>query len=1024
MLLRYVTPLLGILGAIPQVAAAQALQIPATESVALPRKDVGDGLCATVVHAADPRLGQVAFSGVDDANALLNQTSMRLNEDGRTGSLFSLINFRNNDPVALGDFPSDILLPYSDNPGATPPGNDRNFAVRVRGYINVDAADALGLRRTIGLYADDGTRMTLGNQLVTDPDVNQQIASRRIRQIQYGKSGLYPVELVYYQNGSLAVLELSETNQWIPENTKLTNLRDLGFSLIGEPRPNLFVNTELYSARKGAVQKCVECADDSVCGQGNYCVKDWGPTPPSGLCQQCNVNEHCGPSCQACAQSAPICLDGGCVQCLGNSDCPADNLCDTATHKCTPIIHNWEYVGGCSTANPSPGSHNGLLFATGAALLTLLGLSRRRRRPFGSGTLALPLLLSLTALWPQAARADLSVNAATLQPAIGPENIITVEGSRTGKRLRPMAALMLDYAHRPLRLLDRETGQTIATTIPDMVNLHLMAGLGVTRWLQFAFDLPVVAYQGFDRATPLSDVPNTPSAYGLGDFRLVGKARLINNEHGGFGLAFVPQVTFATGDGTQFRGADAYGIEPRFALDYRTPGGALIAVNVGFLGRTSNQTVGKMEVGSQIRYGIGMFVPLPEQFGLMGEIAGGTSVTNITAGRIYSPLEGLVGGRWTHSSGINFNMGAGMGFTEAVGSPQVRVFASIGYLPIERPQRVQPPTMGTILIEKAGSGAGSVVSTPRGIDCGQRCSADFKLGSQVALKAQATGDARFIGWSGPCSGTEDCILTVTPSTRVGVEFARVEEHRSILTIVKEGDGQGEVISDPSGISCGKVCSTSFKDNQELRLIAVPDKDSRFAGWEGACTGVEPCTLVVRGEPHLSAKFIKSKIKVDDKKLDLQGNVIHFETAKAKIDIDSFHLLDEVVLILKQYPEMRLRIEGHTDAVPFNAPGGNLQLSKDRAASVVNYLVTHGILGGRLNNQGFGDTCPVATNQSPEGRQANRRTEFLIIDKDGHYQRTPCVTYTPAPRTQWPKKPGGVKVKKPAAPVPAPAIPAQ
>lgn len=53
MLLRYVTPLLGILGAIPQVAAAQALQIPATESVALPRKDVGDGLCATVVHAAD-----------------------------------------------------------------------------------------------------------------------------------------------------------------------------------------------------------------------------------------------------------------------------------------------------------------------------------------------------------------------------------------------------------------------------------------------------------------------------------------------------------------------------------------------------------------------------------------------------------------------------------------------------------------------------------------------------------------------------------------------------------------------------------------------------------------------------------------------------------------------------------------------------------------------------------------------------------------------------------------------------------
>lgn len=186
------------------------------------------GLCATVVHAADPRLGQVAFTGVDDATALLNQTSMRLNRRWSHGlSVLSLINFRNNDPVALGDFPSDILFPYSDNPGAAPPGNHRNFAVRLRGYINVDADDALGLRRTIGLYADDGSRMTLGNQLVTDPDVNQQIASRRIRHIEYGKSGLYPVELVYYQNGSLAVLELSESNLWIPENTKLTNLRDL-----------------------------------------------------------------------------------------------------------------------------------------------------------------------------------------------------------------------------------------------------------------------------------------------------------------------------------------------------------------------------------------------------------------------------------------------------------------------------------------------------------------------------------------------------------------------------------------------------------------------------------------------------------------------------------------------------------------------------------------------------------------------------------------------------------------------------
>jgi len=1022
MLFRSVIPLLTLLYVAPQVASAQALQIGANLAVSPARKDIGDGLCATVVHVADLPLGQVPFDNVDDALGVLDQSAKRLSEDGRVAALTSRINYRNNDPVAVGDFTNDALFPFSDNPGAVPQGNDRNFAVRVRGYINVDPEEAvLGLRRTIGLYADDGARLRIGGQLITTPDLDQRLSNRRIRQVEYGHSGLYPIELVYYQNGSLAVLELSESNAWVPESSKLTNLRDMDFHLIGEPRANLFANTALYSARNGAVQKCLECSEDSTCGVGSYCVKDWGVVAPSGLCEPCIVSEHCGPSCQACAGSAPICNSGACVQCLTNSDCASDNTCDLASHKCVPIPHNWEYVGGCSTVSPPNTSHTGLLIAVAAALLTLLVLARRKRRPLATAPLALSFLLGLTALVPSEAHADLSVNAATLQPAIGPENIITVEGSRTGKALRPIAVLLLDYAHRPLHLIDRDSGQTIANTIPDMVSLHLLAGMGITRWLALAFDLPVTVYQGFDRATPITDVPNVPSSYGLGDFRLVGKVRIINNERSGFGLAFVPQVTFATGDGNQFRGAGAYGIEPRLAIDYRSAGGAIIALNLGFLGRTSNQIVGKMEVGSQIRYGVGIFVPLREGFGLMGEVAGGTSVNNIAAGHVYSPLEGLVGGRWVHSSGINFNLGAGMGFTEAVGSPQARLFASVGYLPIERPpQRQTPsqpqtPTSGIVLLEKAGSGAGRVRSTPGGIDCGQNCSGEFTIGTQLALHAQPGTESRFVGWSGPCSGTADCLLTVSHNTRVGVEFAHVEERRSMLTIDKDGDGIGEVVSEPAGISCGKACSMSFKEGQEVRLMAIPDPGSRFSGWEGACSGIEPCTVIVRGEPRLKARFIKAKIKIEDKKLDLQGNVIHFETARANIDIDSYHLLDEVVLILKQYPNMRLRVEGHTDAVPFNAPGGNVQLSKDRAASVVNYLINHSVEGGRLSSEGFGDRCPVATNQSPEGRQSNRRTEFLIIDKDGKYQRTPCVTYTTSPKNQWTRKTAVTPVSPKATP---------
>ena len=102
--------------------------------------------------------------------------------------------------------------------------------------------------------------------------------------------------------------------------------------------------------------------------------------------------------------------------------------------------------------------------------------------------------------------------------------------------------------------------------------------------------------------------------------------------------------------------------------------------------------------------------------------------------------------------------------------------------------------------------------------------------------------------------------------------------------------------------------------------------------------------------------------------------------------------------------MRLRIEGHTDAVPFNAPGGNLQLSRSRRRrpAVPRRSRHH---RRPPQQQGYGDRCPVATNQSPEGRQANRRTEFSIIDlKTGEGPAHPCVTYTPPPKPPTPAAP--------------------
>jgi outer membrane protein OmpA-like peptidoglycan-associated protein len=104
--------------------------------------------------------------------------------------------------------------------------------------------------------------------------------------------------------------------------------------------------------------------------------------------------------------------------------------------------------------------------------------------------------------------------------------------------------------------------------------------------------------------------------------------------------------------------------------------------------------------------------------------------------------------------------------------------------------------------------------------------------------------------------------------------------------------------------------------------------------------------------------------------------IEFETGRATIKPVSYPIMDEVVDLLKSRPSMRIGVYGHTDSR--GIPGNNLKLSKDRAAAVRNYLTGKGVDPKRLESEGFGQTKPVAPNETDEGRAKNRRVEFKIL----------------------------------------------
>jgi len=112
-----------------------------------------------------------------------------------------------------------------------------------------------------------------------------------------------------------------------------------------------------------------------------------------------------------------------------------------------------------------------------------------------------------------------------------------------------------------------------------------------------------------------------------------------------------------------------------------------------------------------------------------------------------------------------------------------------------------------------------------------------------------------------------------------------------------------------------------------------------------------------------------------RKIVLRG--VHFDFDKSNIRPDARPILDEAIHILKDEPEIRVSVEGHTDSMGTEAY--NQRLSERRARSVVDYLVAGGISRSRLDPVGFGESDPVASNATEEGRAQNRRVELKVLN---------------------------------------------
>ena len=203
------------------------------------------------------------------------------------------------------------------------------------------------------------------------------------------------------------------------------------------------------------------------------------------------------------------------------------------------------------------------------------------------------------------------------------------------------------------------------------------------------------------------------------------------------------------------------------------------------------------------------------------------------------------------------------------------------------------------------------------------------------------------------------------------------------SVIMFSDGEQNAGPDPIAVAEQMVSS-----RPDLCIHMVSFADAAYGAWMNAqiflvnkvgrgCRFAEAPVLL--NNPAALEKFTRDVFcgpARAKQKIVLRG--VNFDFDKATIRPEGKPVLDEAIRTLDEQPDIRIAVEGHTDSVGSDAY--NQRLSERRAHAVVDYLAAGGMARGRMSARGLGESKPVASNETEDGRAQNRRVEFGIISE--------------------------------------------
>ena len=642
--------------------------------------------------------------------------------------------------------------------------------------------------------------------------------------------------------------------------------------------------------------------------------------------------------------------------------------------------------GGCAQGGNAPGS---FLFALAGIL------AMRRRAGLAAASIAAIAATSTTDAHAQSDEPpSLDVQRFDPNPQMRTFTLVRdgaqqLQGSFGGM-------ISINYGYRPFEVGQSGSQAREVGIVDHMVGFDLGFEVAATDWLSVAVNLPFLQVLDYAENGQLiaGALGGSGETIGIGDTTLaIGFAPLRQVSGHAVSFSIVPRIVFPTGSRGAFAGSGSFGIGGDVALARRWKHFRFSAM-LGYQANTSSAAVANIYADDELRYGLGLGVPIGDGTWEVGtEFAGGAVVVpdgqDVLGANwnslTHAPMEMLLAASYQPADKpVYVRFGIGPGLTKGFGTPDVRAFVQVGVAKITQP-----------VYDADGDGIvddqDACPEEPEDFDQFEDADGcpdpdndqDGIPDTEDACPMDAEDLDRFEDTDGCPDNDND--NDGIPDT---IDGSRTPGGK--LRYTKGLPGFGICMNSPEdmdGFEDADGCPDADNDNDGIPDVSDGERteDGRVV-WAEGYEGFGNCmnaAEVVNGVDDDDGCPDEALAMIDTEKKEIVIlDKVYFDYNRASIKPGSFPVLQAVHQILMAYPSITtIEVQGHTDTR--GSDRYNKSLSQRRVDSVRTWLIDKGIEAGRLSAMGYGEEQPVVVDaQTEEDHARNRRVQFKILTQEG------------------------------------------